>query len=168
MSETDTGISEADKCCEEECRVEKEDYFAVCSFEISQNDVNRKVIDLTWGTDLSFDELNLRMCNEYKEFERKAKAGLSAECIKNDTEEIAKRWILPTYFKLVSEQLFIRLDTKNKSHEYAPFHCFAQYFISQGYDGIIFSSTLCEGAKNVVLFNREYAKPTGTIKQYKI
>ena len=27
---------------------------------------------------------------------------------------------------------------------------------------------LCEGAKNVVLFNREYAKPTGTIKQYKI
>ncbi len=34
------------------------------------------------------------------------------------------------------------------------------------YDGIIYESTVCPIAKNIVLFNKEYAKPFGDVQDY--
>ena len=49
-----------------------------------------------------------------------------------------------TYTKLLSEQIFVPLNSAdNKSIMYAPFQTMAQYYISLGYSGIVFGSTVC-------------------------
>ena len=78
-------------------------------------------------------------------------------------------WSLSTYIKLLSEQIFLPLeDTDNKELLYAPFQCVAQYFLSKGYAGIKYKSTVCTGAKDIVLFDKTMAAPVGTIKDFTI
>ena len=63
-----------------------------------------------------------------------------------NVEEFKKlftKWGVYTYSKLLSEQIFEPLDEKdNKSLMYAPFQTMAQYYISLGYAGIIYGSTV--------------------------
>ena len=70
---------------------------------------------------------------------------------------------------LLSEQIFIPLDaTDNKAITYAPFQTMAQYYISLGYSGIIYGSTVCSVGKNIVLFDKQMAHPIGAIEDFRI
>ena len=46
---------------------------------------------------------------------------------------------------------------------YAPFQTMAQYYISLGYSGIVYGSTVCSVGKNIVLFDKQMAYPSGEI-----
>lgn len=78
-----------------------------------------------------------------------------------NVEEFKKlftKWEVYTYSKLLSEQIFEPLDEKdNKSLMYAPFQTMAQYYISLGYAGIIYGSTVSKTGKNIVLFDKTTA-----------
>lgn len=66
-------------------------------------------------------------------------------------------------------QIFEPLDEKdNKSLMYAPFQTMAQYYISLGYAGIIYGSTVSKTGKNIVLFDKTTAHPVGAIEDYRI
>lgn len=52
----------------------------------------------------------------------------------------------------------------NKKIEYAPFQTMAQYYISLGYSGIVFGSTVCPSGKSIVLFDKAIAVPSGKIE----
>lgn len=60
------------------------------------------------------------------------------------------------------------ITTENKSIMYAPFQCMAQYFLSKGYCGIVYSSTVFPSGKNVVLFDKMAAYPCGMIRRFVI
>ena len=76
-------------------------------------------------------------------------------------------WALHTYLKLLSEQIFTPLaDADDKSLMYAPFQCMAKYFLNKGYVGIKYKSTVCTGAKDIVLFDKTMATPVGTIQDF--
>lgn len=81
----------------------------------------------------------------------------------DEFKRVFTNWAIQTYCKLLSEQIFLPVDTDDKSIVYAPFHTIAQYFISLGFSGIIYKSTVCEGGKNLVLFDKTYAHPHGDI-----
>ena len=84
-------------------------------------------------------------------------------------EKVFTQWAVYTYVKLLSTQIFKPLDNcDNKAITYAPFQTIAQYYISLGYSGIIYDSTVCLKGKNIVLFDKHMACPIGTIENYKI
>lgn len=88
---------------------------------------------------------------------------------KKEFEELFTRWGIYTYTKLLSEQIFEPLAVcDNKAIVYAPFQTMAQYYISLGYSGIVYGSTVCPVGKNIVLFDKHMAYPVGTIEDYKI
>ena len=47
-----------------------------------------------------------------------------------------------------------------------PFQCMAKYFLNKGYVGIKYKSTVCTGAKDIVLFDKTMATPVGTIQDF--
>lgn len=51
---------------------------------------------------------------------------------------------------------------------YAPFQMMAQYYISLGYCGIIYGSTVLKVGRNIVLFDKSIAYPVGSIENYMI
>lgn len=88
---------------------------------------------------------------------------------KKEFEELLTRWCVYTYTKLLSEQIFVPLDaTNNRAIAYAPFQTIAQYYISLGYSGIVYGSTVCPVGKNIVLFDKRLACPIGAIEDYQI
>ena len=60
------------------------------------------------------------------------------------------KFINDAIFKVVNKKLLSNQQIKN---EYAPFHAFANYLEYEGYAGIIYNSTICDGL-NLVFFNR--------------
>lgn len=65
----------------------------------------------------------------------------------------------------MSKQIFKPLkDTDDRNLMYAPFQCIAQYFLDKGYSGIKYKITVCESAKDIVLFDN--AHPVGDIKDF--
>jgi hypothetical protein len=64
---------------------------------------------------------------------------------------------------LLSEEIFVPLDTEDRDLAYAPFQTMATYFLSIGYSGIIYKSTVQNGGKNIVLFDKRLAHPMGEI-----
>lgn len=88
---------------------------------------------------------------------------------KKEFEKLFTWWGVYTYTKLLSEQIFVPLDVSdNKAIAYTPFQTIAQYYISLGYSGIVYSSTVCPVGKNVVLFDKQMACPIGIIEDYLI
>jgi len=86
---------------------------------------------------------------------------------KQEFVDMFTRWSVYTYTKLLSEQIFVPLDAvDNKAITYAPFQTIAQYYISLGYSGIIYGSTVCPVGKNIVLFDKYMAHPIGEIEDY--
>lgn len=84
----------------------------------------------------------------------------------NRIEELSNiiKWSVFTYAKMLSEQIFVPVDSEDKELMYAPFHCIAQYFLSLGYSGIVYKSTVYDKGKNLVLFDKTLVELLGDIK----
>ena len=86
----------------------------------------------------------------------------------SDIKEKFTRWAAYTYARLLSKQIFVPVETEDKELMYSPFQCMAQYFLSLGYAGIVYSSTVFPEGKNVVLFDKDAASPIGKIKKINV
>ena len=164
------------ECTRAECRVESGDRFGFCHFQFDSQYDDCQLVDLTIADDISYTELN-RMLEEYghSQVEKGIKLakvlGYVPRVIinKSEFEELFTRWCVYTHTKILSEQIFLPLDvTDNKAITYAPFQTMAQYYISLGYYGIIYRSTVCSVGKNIVLFDKQMAHPIGAIEDYRI
>lgn len=162
------------KCASAECRAKNGDRFGFCHFQFDSQYDDCKIVDLTIADDISYDKLN-RKLEEYGQAQVKKNKKI-VKALKYvprvNTMEFRKeirRWAVYTHTKLLSEQIFVPLDvTDNKSITYAPFQTMAQYYISLGYSGIVYGSTVCSVGKNIVLFDKKMAHPIGDLEDYKI
>ena len=164
------------QCAAAECRAKTGDRFGFCHFQFDPHYDDCKLVNLTIADDVSYTELN-HILEEYGQAQvnkvtRLAKAlGYLPRKNMNKAEfkELFTRWAVYTHTKLLSEQIFTPLKVAdNRSIAYAPFQTMAQYYISLGYSGIIYGSTVCSVGKNIVLFDKQMAHPIGTIEDYTI
>ena len=164
------------ECAQSECRVKKGDSFGFCHFEFDAKYDNCKLVDLTIADNVSYTKLNCSL-EEYgqlqvkKGIKKAKKLGYVPRMSinKKEFEELFIRWGVYSYTKLLSEQIFVPLHASdNKAITYAPFQTMAQYYISLGYSGIVYGSTICPSGKNIVLFDKHMAYPIGTIEDYEI
>lgn len=155
-----------------EIRVSSGNRFGFCYFEFTENATNEKIVDLTIAEDYSYENINDALEAYGQEVLKKEieKAFISGKmpskgniANKEEFEKVFLQWSIKTYCKLLSEEIFVPIDTDDKDLIYAPFQTLAQYFLSMGFCGIIFKSTVCRGGKNLVLFDKNLAYPTGTI-----
>lgn len=155
-----------------ETRVSSGNRFGFCYFEFAENATNEKIVDLTIAEDYSYENINDALEAYGQEVLKKEieKALLSGKrppkgniANKEEFKKVFLQWSIKTYCKLLSEEIFVPIDTDDKDWIYAPFQTLAQYFLSMGFCGIIFKSTVCKGGKNLVLFDKNLAYPTGTI-----
>ncbi len=162
------------KCSQAECRAGKGNRFGFCHFVFDVGALNLKLVDLSIADDISYKKLNSTLENYGQ---TQVKKGIKvAEVLgfipKNNvkTEEfkqIFTEWSVYTYTKLLSEQIFEPLcDIDDKSKMYAPFQMMSQYYMYLGYSGIIYGSTVSRVGRNVVLFDKNIAHPTGTIEDH--
>jgi hypothetical protein len=128
----------------------------------------KKVIDLTITLESNYGEINntLEQYGEqiYKrEVLRGIASGLTTGTVKKpDIEDlipVIEKWAVYTYARLLSEQIFLSITTEDREIMYAPFQCKAQYFLSKGYAGIVYSSTVFPAGKNLVLFDKQAVEP---------
>lgn len=162
------------KCTQAECRAKKGQRFGFCHFQFDDKWDDMKLVDLTIADNISYSELNQQLEDYGKKQVKKgiktAKAlGYIPKRNVNQMEfkKIFTQWGVYTYAKLLSEQIFVPLSEKDdKSIMYAPFQTMAQYYISLGYLGIIYGSTVCNVGKNIVLFDKNIATPVGDIEDY--
>ena len=158
----DSGRMLAEKCSQKECRAGDGDRFGICQFELVES--NTKVIDLTVGDNWTPQSLQIELHDLVEDYKRRGKPLNADDLMETD---VCKRNLIAAYASIMSEELFVPIETSNEQFEYIPFHCIAQYFQSFGYQGIIYTSTMCEGGKNMVLFNKEIANPIeSTIDDY--
>lgn len=124
---------------------------------------------------MTYEDINAQLENSGKVYlsrcyERSMKKGRVVIPTENEINEMKAEisfWALHTYLKLLSEQIFTPLaDADDKSLMYAPFQCMAQYFLNKGYVGIKYKSTVCTGAKDIVLFDKTMATPVGSIQDF--
>lgn len=147
--------SDIHECAQAECRVKTGNRFGFCHFQFDDKYDDCKLVDLTIADGISYAELNTSL-EEYGQAQvnkgvKVAKAlGFVPRMNTNKKEfaELFTRWGVYTYAKLLSEQIFVLLDaTDNKAIAYAPFQTIAQYYISLGYSGIVYGSTVCPVGK---------------------
>lgn len=164
------------ECAQAECRVKAGNRFGFCHFQFDDKYDDHKLVDLTIADSISYAELNACL-EEYgqaqlkKRFKIAKLLGFNAKISTNKKEvaELFTCWSVYTYTKLLSEQIFIPLEVSdNKAIAYAPFQTIAQYYISLGYSGIVYGSTVCPVGKNMVLFDKKMACPIGAIEDYRI
>lgn len=157
-----------------EIRIESNQRFGYCNFKLNDEFAESKIIDLTISNDYTYEcfnlELNRDLTNSANEIikreKQKGKVPIKGQKFFGSNERnMIKRWAVFTYCKLLSEQIFIPIETVDTELEYAPFQTIAQYFISLGYSGIIYKSTVSKGGKNMVLFDKAMAAPFGIIKE---
>lgn len=152
-------LSTAEQCALKECRAVSGEHFALCDFKANEKFANDLVIDLTIAKNTSFDEIN---------------ALLEARTSQIEEEGVGRYdfpltdWVMHTYAKLLAEQIFLPVDSADKSVMYAPFQCMAQYILSKGYSGIVYASTVYPAGNNIVLFDKAAAHPCGTIRHIDI
>lgn len=171
----DAGLAE--KCTIKECRAVAGDRFGICSFAIEDIYKNKKIVDLTLADELTYNDINSKFEQVYcslrgERFTRSLIQGRPVDATLAEHNSLIAAildWSLSTYLKLLSEQFFLPLeDTDDKELMYAPFQCIAQYFLSKGYVGIKYKSTVCTGSKDLVLFDKTIASPIGAIKDFVI
>ncbi len=155
-----------------EIQVSSGDRFGFCHFDFADNAANKKIVDLTIAENYNYEDFNDALeAYGQKVLKREIqKALISGKMPKKEKiidkkgfERVFLQWGVNTYCKLLSEEIFMPIDTDDKNLEYAPFQTLAQYFLSMGFCGIIYKSTVCNGGKNLVLFDKNLAHPTGTI-----
>ena len=148
--------NEADihKCSQAECRAKEGDRFGFCHFSFDDSSLELKLVDLTIADNISYEELNSRL-EEYGQ--KQVKKGIKVAKVLgfipsynvnvDEFKRIFTEWGVYTHTKLLSEQIFEPLsDTDDKTLMYAPFQTMAQYYISLGYSGIIYGSTVTSSA----------------------
>lgn len=164
-------------CSKKECRVNVGDRFGFCNFIVEQEFEDLQIVDLTTKI-TTFEQINetleANMKGIYNQAVNqgiqlaKAKDSITKDDIRSlhgdKTKQAVTLWAVDKYTKLLSEQIFRPISDVDKKIEYAPFQTMAQYFISLGFSGIIYSSTVSEKGKNLVLFDKRIARPVGTIK----
>lgn len=145
------------------------DRFGFCYFNISNSFYEKKVVDLTVADEIEFDDINRSLENFASNcMQEEIKQTLMTRKITTTMEkdELIKKlmkWCVFTYSKLLSEQIFLPVETNEKKLEYTPFQAMAKYFITLGYTGITYSSTVYPDGKNIVLFDKNMAYPVDTI-----
>ena len=162
------------ECAEKECRAKSGERFAFCNFQMNPEYNKLKVVDLTIADALSYKDINdrlrkLEQCEYDKRLKYAKKHGYWQYRLnyKDDSaEQEVSKWLLYTYAKMMSTNIFVPIKTNDKKLEYAPFQTLAMYFIREDFDGIIYSSTVCPESKNIVLFNKKYAIPCGEVLDY--
>jgi RES domain-containing protein len=162
------------ECSQAECRAEAGNRFGFCHFALDDSFLNLKLVDLTIADDISYEELNSRL-EEYgqKQVKKGIKAAKALGFVPkhnvnvDEFKKLFTEWGVYTHTKLLSEQIFEPLsETDDKTLMYAPFQTMAQYYISLGYSGIIYGSTVSNSGRNIVLFDKNVAYPTGVIEDY--
>lgn len=164
------------ECAQAECRAKRGNMFGFCHFQRDTKYDMCKLVDLTIADDVSYVELNTTLEKYAQVQTEKIKKIIKATGFppkinidQKEFEKVFTQWAVYTYVKLLSTQIFKPLDNcDNKAITYAPFQTIAQYYISLGYSGIIYDSTVCLKGKNIVLFDKHMACPIGTIENYKI
>lgn len=135
-----------------EVRAKDEKRYGMSKFRIPEKlqTFDKNIIDLTIADNKSFEEIEKNFISQLKDAKTK-------EARHSEVEKLA----LKIYFKLMSEELFKPIKTDDKSNQYKPFHCLAEYFKQLGFDGVMFKSTVCNNGhgKNIVLFDKYYAEP---------
>ena len=168
--------SDIHKCSQAECRAEKGNRFGFCHFSFNDISLVLNLVDLTIADDISCEELNSKL-EEYgqKQLKNGIKAAMALGYIPkynvnvDEFKKLFTKWGVYTHTKLLSEQIFEPLnDTDDKTLMYAPFQSMAQYYISLGYSGIIYGSTVSSVGRNIVLFDKNVAHPIGTIEDYTV
>ena len=162
------------ECSQAECRAKKGSRFGFCHFSFKDRFLDLKLVNLAIADNISYAELNSRL-DEYgqKQLKKGKKVAKALGFIPkyninvDEFEKLFTKWGAYTYTKLLSEQIFEPLnDTDDKTLMYAPFQTMAQYYISLGYAGIIYGSTVSSVGKNIVLFDKNIANPVGTVENY--
>lgn len=157
------------ECAKKECRMKTGERFGFCDFQLSDNVLDQKIVDLTIADALSYADINNELeqhgQKQYKRSFKIAKAtGVNVPINRSAFKKAMTKWSVFTYSKLLSQQIFIPLgEGVDKAIEYAPFQSLAQYFISLGYAGIMYGSTVYPQGKNLVLFDKNMATPIGDI-----
>lgn len=162
------------ECAERECRAKSGNRFGFCGFELNSGYEHFKVVDLTIADEKSYDDINGILVSlrerAYNDGLRYAKLhGLAAYQSSYDNSwciTYIENWFIFLYVKLMSENIFVPINTTNKKLEYAPFQTLATYFMEKGYNGIIYASTVYPKGKNIVLFDKNCANPCGKVLDY--
>lgn len=109
-----------------------------------------KLVDLTIADNISYEELNSRL-EDYgqKQVKKGIKVAKALGFIPNhninldEFKNLFTECGVYTHTKLLSEQIFEPLsDIDDKTLMYAPFQAMTQYYISLGYSGIVYGSTV--------------------------
>lgn len=158
----------ANNCTIKECKAQPGQNFAICNFKLDAAFDEKILVDLTIANEKSFDEINSNLKSQFETYIQLCVRNDGKTDVKQDIRDIVapivEEWSADTYAKMISQNIFKPVDIENKEYMYAPFQCFAYYFLEKGFSGIIYESTVYPEAKNVVLFNKKYAIPTGSIK----
>ncbi len=176
IGDTDEHIK---RCAEAECRAEKGDRFGFCHFKSNASHEGVNIVDLTKMSDEDYDTINSELSSAFESKKTNAvrdilssgnysKANIDktvAQCLEDYRENI-NIWRLKTYSNMLSELIFVPIEDSDKNLEYAPFQTMAKYFEGHGFGGIIYNSTKYNKAKNLVLFDKNSASPTGSIDDY--
>lgn len=167
----DNNVS-ATQTAKSEIRISEGQRFGFCYFEFTEDAKRYKIVDLTIADEYEYDDFNAALeayaqQNLEKEI-RKAKLTRRMPKKKDiinkaEFEQVFVQWSIYTYCKLLSEEIFVPLDTEDRDLAYAPFQTMATYFLSMRYSGIIYKSTVQNGGKNIVLFDKQLAYPMGEI-----
>lgn len=150
------------QCAQSECRAKNGERFGFCHFCFDTKKYDLKLVDLTIADDKTYTMIDRALENETKKIMKKANKKIKKyKFIQNNIvinrqplDKEIKKWSLFTYTKLLSENIFVPLNTnddKMKTNAYAPFQVMAQYYISLGFSGIIYKSTVSSVGKNIVL-----------------
>lgn len=168
--------SDIHECSQAECRAEKGNRFGFCHFSFNDSSLDLNLVDLTIADNISYEKLNSQL-EEYgqKQVKKGIKVAKDLGYIpqnnvnEDEFKKLIIKWGVYTYTKLLSEQIFEPIDgSADKGIMYAPFQTMAQYYISLGYSGIIYGSTLSSVGRNIVLFDKNVAHPIGTIEDYTV
>lgn len=166
-------LDNAQTCALKECRALEGEKYGLCQFTLNKDYSGRILVDLTIANDALYKDLNDQLEKDAVEIRnREAERAVISILRKgyaiapdiSDSIVKFKRWFAYTYARLLSKQIFAPVETEDKELIYSPFQCMAQYFLSLGYEGIVYSSTVFPKGKNVVLFDKDAACPIGEIK----
>lgn len=172
-----SGKSVAEECALQECGASSGKHFALCDFKTNEKFANDLVIDLTIAKNTSFDEINALLEARTSQIEEEETRKAVIYCLKKRRLPVPNKeryifpitdWAVHTYAKLLAEQIFLPVDSADKSVMYAPFQCMAQYILSKGYSGIVYASTVYPAGNNIVLFDKTAAKHFGDIRHIDI
>ena len=154
---TENGLTIAENCSIKECDCKSGDRFGAYRFTFDSQYNDLKIVNLTIAAKNSYAKINTELEKSIQSLRKKQ--FLSSSIREQELKRITQKWSTYTYAKLLSEEIFLPVECGNEEFEYAPFQTVAQYFITLGFSGIIYSSAVYPKGKNIVLFDKNYANP---------